>query len=177
MSDINDSIFSFYRQVGIDSDDFDLEGKDLSERFRQALFHCQPTVHVEPFTVWFEILYCLQRVRFSMGNMFLYSPYLDNPIWHGHYFQTGFVYPSYTTLYDERYFTFCEFTYQSLYHFWDRIGDTLAAAVPTNISENSVDCARIVVAINNNSTLNTNSHFRWLANFKANEYRVLLVRE
>ena len=173
ISDVNDSIFSFYQQVGIESDEFILEGEELSERFRQFFYKSQPPIQIDPFTTWLEILYCLQRVRFSIGNMFLYRPYLDNPIWHSYYLETKCVYPSGATVYDERYFTFCEFTYQSLYHFWDRIGDSLAAAIPTNIPTTAVDFSRIIDSINNNPTLNTNPHFQWLVSFKTNEYKIL----
>ena len=173
LSAMNDAVFDFYEKVGIAGDDFKIGTDPLSSRFQQALFQCTPPISIVPFDVWFELLYCLQRFRFSLANMALYKPYLDNPIWHGHYFHDRFVYPSYNTLYDERYFIYCEFTYQSLYHFWDRVGDILAEAVVTKLSPTAIDFVRVIDRLENSHAYDHNSAFQWLNNFKTTDYKLL----
>ncbi|MBD2704820.1 hypothetical protein IC229_29585 [Spirosoma sp. BT702] len=91
-------------------------------------------------------------------------------MWHGHWFNDHYVYPSYATLYDERYFTFCEFAYQALYNFWGRVGDALSKTHITKLKPRDIDFARVIDAINVDPNVNSNSHFVWLKNFKDNDY-------
>jgi hypothetical protein len=173
LSEYNDCIFQFYITENMHDDTFTLEGERLDERFRQALFTAKLSADVSPFDLWFEILYCLQRVRFCVASMALNRPYLDNPIWHGHFFHDRYVYPSYATLYDERYFMYCEFTYQALYNFWGRVGDTLSKTVSTGLKAKDIDFSRVIDAIAKNSVINNNSHFLWIKSFKENEYNAM----
>lgn len=173
LNDLNESIFSFYKLKNIYQDSFELDGKDLAERFRQALYNTRIPLTIAPNYTWDEIKFCLQRVKFSFGNMHLYHPYLDNLTWHVDNFYGYPLYKGRTTLYDERYFIYCEITYQSLYHFWDRIGDILAEVIPTDLKKTSVDFTRVIDAISANLALNQNQHFQWLSNFRFTDYKIL----
>lgn len=66
---------------------------------------------------------------------------------------------------------FVDIVSQKLYNYWDRIGDLIASFFPNKIKadavyfNNSIDCVP--------SELQDNEDFKWLKNFRDNEYKEL----
>jgi hypothetical protein len=117
-----------------------------------------------------DIINCNQDLMYFTGNLFLYAPFINNPLEDvdtqtfdfpvSHYHQNW---------YDHRYCAFVSCCFEKAYNYWDRIGDLLYSFFPSLLpSIRAVDFPRIVDAIAN---LGENDpDFVWLRNFKCNQY-------
>lgn len=120
-----------------------------------------------------DLINCNQDLMYFTGNLFLYRPYINNPLKEvqiefnnvpvAHYHQNW---------YDHRYCSFASCCFEKAYNFWDRIGDLFYSFYPMLIQNiRVVDFARIIDAV---ADLGENDEdFVWLLNFKRNEYAIL----
>lgn len=117
-----------------------------------------------------DIINCNQDLMYFTGNLFLYVPFINNPLSDvdtktfdfpvSHYHQNW---------YDHRYCAFVSCCFEKAYNYWDRIGDLLYSFFPSLLSSiRVVDFARIVDALANMGE--KDGDFTWLLNFKSNQY-------
>lgn len=120
-----------------------------------------------------DLINCNQDLMYFTGNLFLYFPYINNPLKEIQDDGLGFPVAHYhQNWYDHRYCAFVSCCFEKAYNYWDRIGDLIYSFYPTLIQNiTSVDFARIISAVANMGEADPD--FVWILNFKENEYAEL----
>ena len=115
-----------------------------------------------------DLVFCSDELIYFTAHLFLYRPYIDNPLENGQEFNGEIVYSNIQNLEGKRYSMFTDVAFQKTYNYWDRIGDLLAKCFPHKLKENFINFSSVMDVV---SKISPNSlHFLWLKNFKENEY-------
>jgi hypothetical protein len=103
--------------------------------------------------------------------MYLYRPYLNNPVKDAFYSGDSMIFPNYQPLEATRYSMFSNVVVEKLYNYWDRIGDLIAEYFHTLIKSEKVYFPRALDIIP--LAYQKYENFRWLKDFKEAEYKNL----
>ncbi|MBW3466880.1 Cthe_2314 family HEPN domain-containing protein [Arthrospiribacter ruber] len=126
----------------------------------------------QPMINFWDTINCNKDLKFFVGQLFMYRPYINNPLEETLLMPDGEVISTYhQNLYDHRYSTFITCCFEKCYNFWDRIGDNIASFFPELLKIHQVDFIRILDRIKQLKI--ENEHLDWLLNFKDNEYKEL----
>ena len=118
-----------------------------------------------------DILFCSEELLYYTASLYLYRPYINNPLDEAFPFYGRMVYPNYQNHYGKRYGMFADIASQCVYNFWDRVGDMIASFFPDKISSTRVF---FVTAMDTIPTqFKTSPNYLWLDNFRKTEYKEL----
>lgn len=115
-----------------------------------------------------DLLFCSDKLLYFTALLFLYRPFINNPIKDGFQFASGIVYPNKQNLEGKRYGMFSDIASQKAYNYWDRIGDLIASLFPEQIKQHNVYFPTAIEAIP--KEFHTNDNYLWLNEFRQNEY-------
>jgi hypothetical protein len=103
------------------------------------------------FKIYDELLFISRDIKYYTALLFYFKPYITDSSYDGTYHQT---------LEDRRYMMFASICFQSVYNFWDRIGDLLALFFETGLHNNSIYFSRVL----NNfpKVYKQSNNFQWL---------------
>jgi hypothetical protein len=118
-----------------------------------------------------DIFFCSTELLFFTANLYLYRPYINNPLKDAFPAGDGIVYPNYQNLAGNRYHMFADVASQAAYNFWDRIGDLIASFFPDKIEPDKVFFPVAIDIVPEH--LQGSNHFSWLKKFKDTDYREL----
>jgi len=76
--------------------------------------------------VFDDIVFCSDEILYQTALLFLYAPYMNNPIQDGYFFHDRMVYPNHQNLSAKRFGMHSNSAFEKVYNFWDRVGDLLA---------------------------------------------------
>lgn len=116
-----------------------------------------------------DLLRCSDTLLFHTAHLFLYAPYIDNPLKNAFQIEGEWVYPNYENIEGKRYDMFLDTNFQSLYNYWARVGDLIASFFTELIERKKVDFARALDVIPSN--FHSSENYKWLIDFKNNEYK------
>ncbi|MEI2759099.1 MAG: Cthe_2314 family HEPN domain-containing protein [Bacteroidia bacterium] len=116
-----------------------------------------------------DILFCSEEILYFTGSLYVYKPYINNPLDDAAYFSGRMVYPNYQNHYGKRYGMFGDIASQCVYNFWDRIGDMIAAFFPDKINSTRVFFTTALDIIP--PQFHSNENYIWLDNFRRTEYK------
>lgn len=103
------------------------------------------------FKIYSELLFISKDIKYYTALLYFFRPYITDSSRDGTYFQTAE---------DRRYMMFASVGFQSIYNFWDRIGDLLDIFFKTGLQETSIYFSRV---LNNFPPLYKQSdNFKWL---------------
>jgi hypothetical protein len=129
---------------------------------------------IQDIDIYDDIAMCHQDIVFAIGELNAYKPYItdftSNPI--NHYGKT--IYRYFPTFCDKRYLSTCGRILELLYNYWDKIGDLLVLFFPLKKTTEKIYFGKVIDNVNND--YHTNLHFKWLENFKENDYKELNKR-
>ena len=114
---------------------------------------------------------CNNDLKLLTANLYLYHPYINNPLNEFKFFQGEKIFTYFQNGPDWIYSTFVSCCYEKLYNYWDRIGDTLAYYLELDIPEFRVTFASVIDQMIRMESFNSDSNFEFLKNFKENEFR------
>lgn len=102
------------------------------------------------FKIYEELLFISRDIKYYTALLFFFKPYITDSLNGTHY----------QTLEDRRYMMFASINFQTVYNFWDRIGDLLNLYFQTNLPESSVYYSRVL----NNfpSQFKSSENYNWL---------------
>lgn len=104
------------------------------------------------------------------ANTFLYLPHINNPLKDGYQFENGKkIFPNIQNVYSLKFDIYSAAAIEKLYNYWDRIGDLIAACIPTGLSERRIYFASVIDNIEEEYRAGEN--FNWLKDFKNDEYK------
>ena len=115
------------------------------------------------FKIYDELLFISRDIKYYTALLYYFKPYITDSSYNGTYFQT---------LEDRRYMMFASICFQSVYNFWDRIGDLLALFFQTGLPETSIYFSRVL----NNfpKDYKESENFLWLKTHYDQEIKNLL---
>ena len=118
-----------------------------------------------------DILFCSDELMFFAGNLYLYLPFINDPIAEAFPIKGGMLYPNNQNIPGKRYNMFADVTYQAVYNYWDKIGDLLASFFPEKFKPKNIYFHSSVSAIYND--YKTIESMKWLNTFRLNEFEEL----
>jgi hypothetical protein len=112
-------------------------------------------------------VYCGKEFNFPADLPAQFARILQN-----HYGKT--IYRYFPTFCDKRYLSTCGRILELLYNYWDKIGELLVLFFPLKKTTEKIYFGKVIDNVNND--YHTNLHFKWLENFKENDYKELNKR-
>ena len=178
LNEYNDRIKSIYNEYGLDcinrlDDSHKIHDKQMLSWHSDISRRCQIAnkMHFDYFKNYDDISYCSDEILYFTAHLFLYRPYMNNPIDDSIWFSTRMIYPNYVNLGTKRYYMFADIVLEKLYNYWDRIGDLIASYFPELISERRVYFTTALDIIPNE--YRELDSFKWLSEFRNNSYKDL----
>jgi len=109
------------------------------------------------------------------AQLFLYLPYINNPLNDSFNFQGSPVFPNYQNFEARRYSMFADVASQKVYNYWNSIGDLLATFFPNQMNQKRIYFGTAIDKIP--TQFQNSSNYIWLKDFKKNQYAQLnLIR-
>ncbi len=115
-----------------------------------------------------DILFCSEELMYFTANLFLYRPYINNPISDGFYFEGEMIYPNRQNLEGKRYNMFCDVAGQKAYNYWEKIGSLIASFFPEKFTNQKVYFSTAIKSIPDK--FHSNENFLWLKKFLELQY-------
>lgn len=141
-------------------------GEENSVTFFSRIVRSKQSIKPFPysdFKIYYELLFISRDIKYYTALLFFFKPHLTDSSYDGTYFQT----PE-----DSRYMMFASICFQSIYNFWDRIGDLLALFFKTGLHDTSIYFSRVL----NNfpKDYKESENFQWLNTHYDQEIKNLL---
>ena len=132
-------LFAEYKVLGIKTlADYDFEGKG-SAAFMSDITRRKNNIHPFPypdFKIHDELNFITKDIKYVTGMLHIFRPFINDSYKdQGHYHQT---------LEDSRYLMYANFGLQSIYNFWDRLGDLLFLFFKTGLTSDQVYFGRVI---------------------------------
>jgi hypothetical protein len=158
------------------NNEFKLNGRELLVWHGEATRKCSVKYngqfyHMKNFD---DLLFCSEELLYFTASLYLYRPYINNPLKEAFPFSGGMIYPNFQNHYAKRYSMFANVASQSVYNFWDRVGDMIAAFFPDKIDPSRVFFATAMDTIP--IQFHTSENYCWLDNFRKTDYKELNER-
>lgn len=118
-----------------------------------------------------DILYFSDEILVFTASLFLFRPFVNDPIKDKQTLNGVAIYPNFKNHYSVRYNMFANIACQSTYNYWDRIGDLIASFFEDRIDSSRVYFTTAIDAIP--EMYCDNENFRWLKEFRETKYKEL----
>jgi hypothetical protein len=115
-----------------------------------------------------DILFCSDALLYFTAHLFLYLPFINNPLKDAIPTKESMVYPNIQNLEGKRYSMFADSASQQAYNYWDRIGDLIASFFPDKIKSANVFFPTAIEAIP--TEFHYSENYKWLYEFKLTDY-------
>lgn len=116
-----------------------------------------------------DILFCSDELLYFTANLYLYRPFINNPIKDGFFSSGKMVYPNYQNMESSRYSMFADVAAQKVYNYWGRIAELINSFFPGILEPVRVNFAAVIDAIP--AMYHINEHYLWLKEFKTVDYK------
>lgn len=135
--EFDESVKQFYNTVPLD----DIGSLEFGEKnvmpFFSDVLRRKDSLKPLPFSdfkIYDELAFISKDLKYYTALLYFFRPYITDSS-DGTYFQT---------LEDRRYMMFASICFQSIYNFWDRIGDLLNLYFKTGLQDSSVYYSRVL---------------------------------
>lgn len=119
-----------------------------------------------------DLINCCNDLMYFTAQLFLHQSLINNPLKEFSVLENSeLISLFHQNLYDHRYSIFVTCCFEKCYNYWDRVGDRIASFYPKLLKIWQVDFSRIIDEVDYLGVENEN--FKWLLNFKNNEYQQL----
>lgn len=148
------------------------DGKNSISFFTSIIRH-QSNIPVPfpDFEMHDDIAMCHQDIIFALGELYLYKPFIRDFTEHSSLVGNQSIYHYFPSFTDKRYLSTCSHLFELFYNYWDKIGDMLAPYIATKLKEKDIYFDRVIEYSIGNIT--NNKYYRWLKNFRDNQYKEL----
>lgn len=121
-----------------------------------------------------DICRCSQDLQYLIGEIINLRPYLSNYTSHPQYIKGHVYYYCEVSFIDKRFFFLCGVMLETLYNYWDKLGDLLAEYYPTKLNPTKIFFKDVICKIS--GPLNQSKNFQWLESFSDKEFKELNSR-
>ena len=118
-----------------------------------------------------DIIFCSDELLYFTAHLFLYRPFINNPLEDAYPANGRTIYPNFQNLPSKRYSMFADVASQTAYNYWDRIGDLIASFFPGLLKPDRVYFASIVNTVP--AQFHSSENYQWLKHFVDNGYKDL----
>lgn len=147
----------------------DYLNNDFVGKFLEICRSTKPLKKFEDFFFAYDLLYISQDLSYTLSELNLFKPYLRNFLEDPIRMSKETIYRYFPSFYDKQYFHLASNYMQSLYNYWDRIGDLLYQYFEfPRLKERDVYFDRI---INQFPEKFKNEDFKYLEDFLQREYK------
>ena len=178
LKDFNDKVIDTCKEknlIGLDDQNLKIDGKGLTSIFTEITRKPRANAFPKPFhdfNAFDDLTRVTQDVRFLLGQLILYKPYITNYLsgkttWKG---QTFFKY--FPSMFDKRYFMTSGLIISLLYNYWDKVGDIIDNCFGVVAASKNVYFGTVIK--NLPAQYHTSPNYIWLRDFKDNEFQDLL---
>jgi hypothetical protein len=153
-----------------ENDSYQINGKEILMWFHDVTNpnSVKYNLHTTYFDLQNDLFICSDEMIYFTAHLFLYRPYMNNPLEAGHEFYGREIFPNHENIEAKRYNMFSDIVSQKTYNFWDRIGDLIASFFPDKIKSHQVFFSSAIDCIP--QEFHSSDNFKWLNEFKENEY-------
>lgn len=157
--------------AGLDRE-FILNGRNIQLWYYETISRIEKRNSEFNFNRCFEdLIFCSDEILFFTALLYLYQPYLQNPIDDGFTIGSKMVYPYTQTIEVSRFNMFTNSVYEKVYNYWDRIGDLIAASFPDLFSSKKIYFTTVIDGFP--EKFKDFENFKWLKGFRENEFKIL----
>tara|TARA_R110001632_G_scaffold218718_3_gene348046 strand:- start:1143 stop:1922 length:780 start_codon:yes stop_codon:yes gene_type:complete len=172
---INDKVIEVYNSESIiplrgEKDSYELNGKQILVWYFETTRHCFCHFNNDHFDYnknIDDLLYTSDEIVYFLAHLYLYKPYINNPIKDAFYGGETMFYPMFLNLEGKRYDMYLGVVFEKIYNFWDRIGDLIASYFPNRFKGN-VYFSKTIKDLK--TDYGGNVDYDWLLNFMENEF-------
>jgi hypothetical protein len=118
-----------------------------------------------------DILFCSEELLYFTASLYLYRPYINNPLKQAFPYGGEMIYPNYQNHYAKMYSMFANIASQIVYNYWDRVGDMIASFFPDKIDPTRVFFTTALDTIPDQ--FHSSENYLWLDNFRRKDYKEL----
>lgn len=118
-----------------------------------------------------DMAMCHQDITFALGELYLYKPFIYDFTGHSSLVGNQPIYHYFPSFTDKRYLSTCSYLFELFYNYWDKIGDMLAPYIAKELRERDIYFDRAIDRSNDN--IKNNKYYRWLKDFRENQYKDL----
>lgn len=115
----------------------------------------------------------ISDLKYFTGLLFLYHPFINNPIYETVPFNGKSISLYNQNLEDRRYSLYVSCCFEKWYNYWDRIGDALFCFVPDKLKIRSITFSKMIDRLGSNREFKQHPSIIWLKSFKDNDYKRL----
>jgi hypothetical protein len=170
-----ETIIEIYNEFGINSlrginAEYSLNGKQIIVWYHDVTrkSSCQNHEVFNYIKNFDDLLFCSDELLYFTAHLFLYKPFINDPLKDRFKFSGKMVYPNHQNMEAKRYNMFADITSQKAYNYWDRIGDLIASFFPKLIKPHQVFFSKAIEIIP--AEFQKSENYLWLKRFKENEY-------
>lgn len=171
----NEVIFETYKEHALTSlrgleDKFEVNGRQIVEWYfnttrqissiREGLFNNRKNFD--------DLIICSDELLYFTAHLFLYRPFINNPVNDGYFFYGEMIYPNLQNLEAKRYNMFVDVASQKAYNYWDRLGDLIASMFPDRIKAHNIYFSTAIDTIP--SQYHNSDNYIWLKEFKESAF-------
>lgn len=164
-----DLVYDKYKDLKIGSlvdDDYKINGKSPVEIFTRVARNNNKIK--DTFYVVNNLGRITQDTRFYVTNLLLIRPYVTDFLADEFDMDSKKYYRYFPTIYDKQYLLVAGILFELFYNYWDQIGDALAEVFLPNLLKNNIYFGTVLDQFPLPYTNSIN--YKWLSNFKAQEY-------
>lgn len=153
-----------------DGDSYLIKGKEILLWHSQVTRRCMIKFgQFDQFKNVDDLLLRSDEVMHFTAQLFLYRPFINNPISDAFSTSTMTVYPNNQNLEAKRYYMYADIVSEKLYSYWHRIGDMIAAFFPNLIKPDRVYFATAFDIIP--KEFHDLEGYKWLKDFRENAFK------
>lgn len=114
-----------------------------------------------------DLLFSSDEIIYFLAHLYLYKPYINDPIKDSFYGDQNMVYPMFLNLEGKIYDMYLGVVFEKFYNFWDRIGDLIASYFPDKYTGN-IYFSKTIKDLK--TDYSGNADYEWLLDFVENEF-------
>lgn len=169
------AIIGIYKTEGLTSlrgldDSYTVNGRQIIVWHSEAIKKCEIKFsrQFNYFENFDDLLFCSDELLYFTAHLFLYRPFVNNPVKEGFTTAERMIYPNNQNLESKRFSMFADITSQTAYNYWDRIGDIIASFFPDKLKPHNVFFPTAIDAIP--VEFQQSENYQWLKTFKETNY-------
>jgi len=151
---------------------FELNGRNILQWFFDTVRKGQKAFPDFDFHKSFDdISFFCDEVMYFTAQLFLYEPYLFNPLLYGYEFAGKILYPYSRTIENKRFNMAAHIALEKVYNYWDRIGDLITTYFPELINPDKTYFTTTIDAIP--EEFRQSENYNWLSQFRHGDFKDL----
>jgi hypothetical protein len=155
------------------NDDYKINGREILTWYAEVTQKnaSKYNLHSTYFDIQNDLFICSDELIYFTAHLFLYKPFINNPLFDSQVFNGKEIFPNYQNLEAKRYNMFADVVSQKAYNYWDRIGDLIASFFPEKLEAKQIYFPTSIEVIP--KLFHKSQNYIWLNNFKNTEYKSL----